>query len=470
MRPSDWSPLSLASDPTPGDPTQVRGGGRRYREVANAIARAASTLRALEAGASQADSVSALLETRDDIVDQISNAEGRYRTVGDALVTYSYTLDRVQADTATALSRARTAQREVDFAERLQRYYRRLAEDANDPDQAEQRAEYRRKENRYRGDASDARGEVESQQQVVAAAVADRDTAAQTAIDQIEQITSSDGLTDSWWDNWGAKLTAWIATIAEAIAAIAGILALLLCWVPILGQALLAIAAIAGIVAALANILLAATGEKSWGEAALSIVFAALGCVGLGGARGVLAALKSGAGFLRGGGLAALGGLKGLAAGTGAFVAAGVRSLGARMMVNAVPSLRQMTGMTVVGSRGVDDIATAALRFNKSTLRPIDGFHDVFCHGSPIAVFGDDGVEMTAKQLADVIRSGTWDGVESIRLVSCQTGGGPFAQELANELGVSVLAPLSDVWSSGSGKTLMESATRVAQLVTRYPL
>jgi len=68
-----------------------------------------------------------------------------------------------------------------------------------------------------------------------------------------------------------------------------------------LGQALLAIAAIAGVVAAVANIALAATGEKSWTEAIISIVFAALGCVGLGGLRGVLGAVKGGAMLAKGG-------------------------------------------------------------------------------------------------------------------------------------------------------------------------
>jgi len=54
-------------------------------------------------------------------------------------------------------------------------------------------------------------------------------------------------------------------------------------------------------VAAVANIALAATGEKSWTEAIVSIVFAALGCVGLGGLRGVLGAVKGGAMLAKGG-------------------------------------------------------------------------------------------------------------------------------------------------------------------------
>ncbi|WP_371176628.1 glycohydrolase toxin TNT-related protein [Buchananella felis] len=82
-----------------------------------------------------------------------------------------------------------------------------------------------------------------------------------------------------------------------------------LCWIPVLGPALAVIAAIAGIVEAVANIGLAIGGEKSWGEALLSVGFAALGCIGLGGLRGAVSSLKALKNF--GGALKAAGGLKG---------------------------------------------------------------------------------------------------------------------------------------------------------------
>ena len=72
--------------------------------------------------------------------------------------------------------------------------------------------------------------------------------------------------------------------------------------------------------------------------------------------------------------------------------------------------------------------------------------------------------------LADIIRNGgQWDGQEAIRLVSCETGSGPFSQELANLLGVDVMAPVREVWSSNSGKNLMEGLKRKAELVIRHP-
>ncbi len=241
-------------------------------------------MRTLEAGVSNVDSVKALLESRDKVVDSVGVAEGRYRAAGNALTAYATVLDRVQADTLRALHAAQAAAGDGADAAGDQARYHQQAQDAKDAGDAEEQAKWEKKEDAAKADASHAAGAVAAQKQVVEQAVTDRDAAARTAIEAITSSTSNDGLNDSWWDDWGAKLTEWIAKVAEAIATIAGILALIFCWVPILGQVLLVIAAVAGIVAALANIILAATGEKSWGEAIMSVVFAALGCIGLGAA------------------------------------------------------------------------------------------------------------------------------------------------------------------------------------------
>lgn len=288
MRPTDWSPLGLGADPTPGDPTVVRTGGQKYTNIADAIARAASTLRRLDAGASNADSVKALLESRDDMTNNVAKAEGRYRATGEALTSYATTLDRVQGETLQALTRARTAAADLADANKMAQYYGDQANSASDPTQAADKADYQKKQQQQQDAATTAHTAITTEQGNVQQSIADRDSAAQTAIDKIHNITESDGLNDSWWDDWGAKLTEWIATIAEAISTIAGILALLVCWIPVIGQALagilLIVAAVAAVVAALANIALAATGKKSWTEAIVSVVCAVLSCVGLGGA------------------------------------------------------------------------------------------------------------------------------------------------------------------------------------------
>ncbi|MDR0284352.1 MAG: hypothetical protein LBI33_05600 [Propionibacteriaceae bacterium] len=357
---------------------------------------------------------------------------------------------------------------------RLAKLYSRLADQADTPEQAEQRVRYLRLETSRWEDVGEANTRITSERQVIDQAVVERDLAAQTASDRIEQVTSSDGLNDSWWADWGAKVVAWITDVAGVIASIAGILALLVCWIPVIGQALagvlMIIAAVAAVINALGNIALAATGERSWTEAVISIVGAVLACVGLGALKGSFSALKGAMGLWRsGGGVGAFGGLGGLSRAAWVGFTGAVKSAATNAAMRLLPTLRAMTGKTVLG-RGIDDfVKFRSLMFNQRELRPIAGYHDVFVHGTPTSVIGDFEEELTAKQLAEIIRGGNWDGLESIRLVACQTGRGPFAQQLADELGVPVLAPLNDVWSSGRGKNLMEDWNRLAQLVERLP-
>ncbi len=475
-RPSDWSALGLGGDPTPGDPVIVRDGGFHYREIAAQARRAHDTLTLLEAGASAGSkSVSALLENSLEIAAQLLTVSTRYQAAGDALVDYSFMLDQVQATTIQALNSARYAQEDVDDNHRQADMYARLAEELVSEEQAEERSYYLRLEANRREEADDARIRVATQRELVAQAIVDRDTAANIAISRIEGVTAGDGLNDTWWDDWGAKLVAFLTDIAEVISAIAGILALLALFIPILGPALAGvltiIAAVTAIVGALGNIALAATGERSWTAAVISIVGAVLACVGLGALKGSFGALKGAlGGFKAAGGVKGFGGIAGLGKATLGNLTSALMTGMAKAAMRIVPSLRAMTGKTVLKGPLSDFIKTQALRRTTKLLDPIEGFHDVFCHGEPTGVLGELGQNVSASELADLIRAtGSWDGVESIRLVSCQTGSGPFAQELADALGVPVLAPLKDVWSSGSGANLMESARKIADMVMRYP-
>lgn len=82
-RPSDWSVLGFDCDPVPGDPVAVWAGAVSWAALADQISHCAQSLRALEAGASRgADSVAALLEARDEIVDQVGVMKARYRQAG----------------------------------------------------------------------------------------------------------------------------------------------------------------------------------------------------------------------------------------------------------------------------------------------------------------------------------------------------------------------------------------------------
>ena len=332
VRPVDWSVVGFESDPVPGDPVVVRAGGTDYVGVADAIRRCADSLRALDAGGSRgSESVEALLEARDDVLSKVEVAEGRYRAAGNALVEYAGALERAQTDSLNALAAARSAQQDVDEAVgRAGRMRESAGEYPERGDGADDRARYERAATAADGDAEVARGRVRAQRQVVLNAMGERDAAAVKAMSAIDGA-GDDGLGDSWWDDWGSKVASWVAAVCDMISAVTGVLGLLVCWIPVIGQALagvlFAISAIAGVVAAIAHVALAVSGEESWTGALLSVAFAALGGLGLAGMRGTMAGVRSSFANLcalgeKGheglvGGIKALGGLRGMAAGYG---------------------------------------------------------------------------------------------------------------------------------------------------------
>lgn len=284
-RPADWSPVGLSSDPVPGDAVMVLAGGNDYLEVADSIDRAARRMGQLETGGMVSEALDALMERKEETIEDISKAHARYAATGQALVDYAEVLRVAQDDSAAALERARTAAADAEDAAGRQRYYVGLADGAQD---AAERTQWQDLADRFSGDADAANSAVAGARSDIDGAVDMRDRAAERAIGDIEDITQHDGLKDGWWDNWGADLVAAITDIAGWISTIAGVLALAVSWIPVIGQALagvlLIVAAVAAIVNAIGNIALAATGERSWTEAIISIAGAALSCIGLGGA------------------------------------------------------------------------------------------------------------------------------------------------------------------------------------------
>ncbi|MFI2105570.1 polymorphic toxin type 30 domain-containing protein [Isoptericola sp. NPDC019693] len=285
MRPADWSPVGLDADPTPGDPVLVLAGGQDYLEVAGSIDDAAGAMSRLDVAGTISQAVDALMETKEDTVSQIRRAHSRYQATGEALVDYAQALERVQAETLAALEQARSAKDAADSAAGSRDRYQDLAYGATD---AEEKREFQQQADAAGGNADDANGQVAAARSDIESAVADRDRAANDAVSRIEDITSGDDLNDSWWDDWGSKVVAAIADIADMVSMVAGLLAIVVAFIPIVGTALagvlIVVAAVAAIVSALANITLAATGERSWAEAGIAIAGAALSVIGLGGA------------------------------------------------------------------------------------------------------------------------------------------------------------------------------------------
>ncbi|WP_402464986.1 hypothetical protein [Isoptericola aurantiacus] len=284
-RPADWSPVGLPSDPVPGDAVMVLAGGNDYLEVADSIDRAARRMGQLETGGMVSAALDALMERKEETIEDIQKAHKRYAATGQALVDYAEVLRVAQDDSAASLERARSAAAEAEDATGRQRYYIDLADGARD---AAERSQWEGLAEQFGVDAAAWNGAVSAARSEIDGAVEMRDRAAERAFGDIENITQHDGLKDGWWDDWGADLFAAITDIAGWVSTIAGVLALAVAWIPVIGQALagvlLIVAAVAAMVNAIGNIALAATGDRSWTESIISIAGAALSCIGLGGA------------------------------------------------------------------------------------------------------------------------------------------------------------------------------------------
>jgi hypothetical protein len=297
MRPPDWIALDLGSDPVPGEPGIVLSGGRDSLAVADAIKDAGRKLRTLDLGSAVvSQAVDALIETSGKVADNISTAEARYRATGIALSRYAPALETAQQESIEALTLARSARSAADSASNDKQHYLRLAADEHDPQQA---LSYTNLADGLDSDAAGAHAHLANALGRVHDAMSSRDRAAQSAIDDIHAITTHDGLHDSWWDDWGKDLLSVITDVAGRVSSIAGVLALLVCWIPVIGQALAAVfllvAGIAAVVNAIGNIVLASTGDRSCTEAVISIAGAVLAVVGMGAAARVVGNVASAA-------------------------------------------------------------------------------------------------------------------------------------------------------------------------------
>ncbi|MFD4444470.1 hypothetical protein ACFWPK_32305 [Nocardia sp. NPDC058519] len=72
------------------------------------------------------------------------------------------------------------------------------------------------------------------------------------------------------------------------------------------------------------------------------------------------------------------------------------------------------------------------------------------------AVIG--GQTLTPEQYGDLLRRSGWDGVTPIRLLGCDASANGFADRLAQNLGVEVLAPTQRAWTDANGNVFSSSA------------
>ncbi|RKN12515.1 DUF6531 domain-containing protein [Streptomyces radicis] len=375
-RASDWSPVDMDSDPTPGDPEEVRTLAEDLQEFADDVGEALAQIRGMASDRAVQDwsglSADAFRGEFDGVPENLTKLQTSYDMAADALARYWPELQRAQAQADRALDRAiaaqadlRAAQTELGGAEdwvgRAGEEAERLQEEGEDPEPPSE-SEIRsamRDHDAAEAAASAAQGRVDAAQADLSAAreLAQqakemREEAARICARDIEAASDAGIQNRSWWedaidwvvDNWDT-----IVDIAKLVVAVLGVV------VMIIGGPL------AWVVLAAALIVLADTLIKyARGEASLfDVAMAALDCIP--GMKGLttLGGLASGAALL------ARGGLRGMALGM-----RGVARNGRRMVTEGARGAYDRT-RSIVRNIATDpvDLASGAMYLPQTDIR-----------------------------------------------------------------------------------------------------
>ncbi|MDT0269535.1 hypothetical protein RM844_24950 [Streptomyces sp. DSM 44915] len=262
-RPADWHPLTEdGRDPIPGDWELVQEAAARYRRTADAIQRAKELLGDVTDSEDgwRSEAGTAFRERATELSDDIWKAWGRYDATANALAGYWPELEDAQTESLSLRTEAIEVQAEIDSLNGRVEGAERDAETAadSDADDAEDRAaEATRQVENLQGQLDYQQGELTRLRNRLAEIVEAKDQAAQRAADAIGDFIGGDGLTDGFWDRVGEVIDAikdvliLIGEWAGRIAAICGVLALLVGWIPVIGQAL---AAVLGTIALVASV------------------------------------------------------------------------------------------------------------------------------------------------------------------------------------------------------------------------
>lgn len=107
---------------------------------------------------------------------------------------------------------------------------------------------------------------------------------------------------------------------------------------------------------------------------------------------------------------------------------------------------------------------------NAKKIKPLDGYSDIVFHGSPteLVAYGIDGEEWVygAKEAAEMIRNSREFCGKPIRLIACNAGAlkDGIAQQIADELGVVVLAPTEAVNVAVDGDMFVSDNDELAKI------
>ncbi|MFI9488865.1 hypothetical protein ACIG47_20925 [Promicromonospora sp. NPDC052451] len=266
-----------------GEPGTVEAKGRRYTELAEAIARSVTTLQQIvDDTNTTAKSMDKTRTLAGQVREDIEKARQRYSQTGEALTSYGASLRAAKNEADPAAQRLRTLRADLETAQATAQSAESgvddLPKDASDAD----KADAQRAQTNANNAVSDLQGQITQAESEWNSGHGDKDTAARTAISKIEEVVSGDkvnGLEDSGWDKF-KNVVKGVYKVFKIICDIAGILAIFLSWVPILGQVLMVLAAIGSIISIIENIVKFARGEIGFGAMLLGVGLGVMGLFG----------------------------------------------------------------------------------------------------------------------------------------------------------------------------------------------
>ena len=156
-------------------------------------------------------------------------------------------------------------------------------------------------------------------------------------------------------------------------------------------------------------------------------------------------------------------------AGSGVLFTVGGRTFSQLLSRSSKPPVIELSspGAKLVWNDGFDTQAGRAyypssdadMRAVATALKPFEGEYTVDAHGDPNVVQVGT-VQLDANQVSELIKADSNWNNQPVRLFSCNTGEGadPIAQRVADNLGVTVTAPIEPVWSDLDGNSFVAPA------------
>ncbi|MFJ2773599.1 hypothetical protein [Streptomyces sp. NPDC087300] len=279
-RPRDWQPLA-DHDPVPGDPDRLEQLGRRLRRTAEELDRQVRHLKAAaELDSWDSDAGKEFREKAKRCRGRLEAAHKRYETVADAIG--DRVVDHGSDYESNASARPGSYATELHRAQQIAEIARREAQEA----EAEKSAA-RKGLDGLPGDSGKARKEkledqaeaagksLEAARGKLLKAQGIRDAAAKRAREAIDDVISGDALKDGFRDGF-ADFVEWAANFTEELSKWAGIAALAVGWIPVIGQGLAGLLGAVSMASTLINIACTAIqvgmGDESWTALATAAV------------------------------------------------------------------------------------------------------------------------------------------------------------------------------------------------------